>query len=240
MNAPQGYDINWFKPTKTVSGAGIEIGRLYWAPIPLPRPDKYHWRLQLRNNDPNYPLESDFYVQRFDIQAFEVSASRPMPQLRLPKEQIPLIIPHKIRPVIALTRPMELWRDGQKHGDDAVLALPISDVLDKAGSYKFTETFLLKVQAFHYPPLFHLPPSPCGHFREGLVRFEWAQAVAVSQVRPYHDDIHLVALSNDAVWLIQLWFCNYLNLPIPPDDRALLQDYVDSKQRQLKDHLAGS
>jgi len=118
--------------------------------------------------------------------------------------------------------------------------LPICDVLNKAGDYKFTEPFLFKVQTFGFPALFHLPPSPCGTLREGLVRFEWAQHVPIFHLRPFYDERHNIALSTDAMWLLELWFSSYLGLSLTSDDQSLLDDYRVSKMLQMEQLLRTS
>jgi len=79
-----------------------------------------------------------------------------------------------------------------------------------------------------------LPPSPCGTFREGLVRLEWAQTVPIYHMRPYFDERHHLNLSQDALWLLQLWFCHYLGLPLRDDDQELLEDYRATKLQQME------
>lgn len=234
------YDIPWFDPPTSLSGNEIKAGHLYWAPIPLPSADEFVWLLQLTRQDHVNPLESDFYVQRCNIQTYDVSTHRPLTPLRLPREQLPIVVVYKIRPVIVLRDPGEVWQDGGRYGDDVALVLPICDVLDKAGSYRYSEEFLFKVQALAYPSLFHLPPSPSGALREGLVRLEWVQTVPVYHMRPYHDKDHCLALSEDAMWLLELWFGSYVGLTLPQDEQALLDDYRASKLRQMDELLAPS
>jgi hypothetical protein len=231
------YDIDWFAAPDKGIGGEIRAGSLYWAPIPFHWQDEQVWHLRLEYESRADPAESQYRIQATNIRDYDMEVNPPLRPLKIPSDQIVIAAPYKIRPAIAITGPGEIWRDGTRQGDDVVIALPITAVRNQIGEYRYSEPFLLKVQALTYPSLFHLPESACGRCEEGLVRFDWAHAIPACQLKPFHHDYHRMSLGHDAFWLISVWFSRYLGLPLRDDDEEILEDYRADKRQRLDEYL---
>jgi hypothetical protein len=122
---------------------------------------------------------------------------------KLESDEALLVVKGKHRPgVILSTTPTNITVAGIVARDfpEAYLIVPL---------YSFQDThpqaFRLRVQAFEYNMLFHIPLSSVFGVKEGMLRFDRVQVIPRGLLRPWG-----CALTDDALWVLQHWFRYFL------------------------------
>ncbi len=189
-----------------------EPGQFFWAPVPYLPPDVQVRALRLDYYDPAKPHNASFIVETVDIATFRPGEDlKPLEPFRLASDEFILCLTYKIRPVIVLSRTAPRWQDSRRKHDDNYIVLPIYSVKDRAGNYRFSEEFLLKVQAYQYCTLFYLPEDIEYDVNESLVRLDRALAVPRDFLRP-----RKAMLTEDALFFLSRWLHYYLGDDLDP------------------------
>ena len=175
-------------------------GQFFGAPVPFLLKGSVP-RLRLDYYDPKKPYNSSYTIEEVDIQRFRPEDADPIYELGLASDEFVLCVAHKSRPVIVVSREVSPWRDYQKRHDECCVVIPLYGTKDLAGEYKFSEQFLLRVQAYQYPTLFYLPEDNEYGVLESLARLDRAVVIHGDLLKPQP-----VGLTDDALYCLTRWF----------------------------------
>lgn len=202
-----------------------KCGQFFYAPVPYMLKRRAP-RLRLDYYDPENRSNSSYTIEMVDISEFRPDDAEPNHELRLASDEPVLCVPHKLRPVIVLSQEILPWRDGRREFDDCYIAIPLYSTKDPAGEYRFSEQFLLRVQAYQYPTLFFLPEEARFGIRESVARLDRAIAINREILRPYR-----ASLTSDALYCLTRWFHYYVG--------AELDEILDYYRQAALEQLEG-
>jgi hypothetical protein len=202
----------------------FEPGSFYIAPIPYLVGGRAP-RLRVDYFDPSKPHNSSYTIVRTDMASYRPGDDDPIYELKLSSEEFVLCIAHKLRPVIALTQDVPAWRDCQQKHADCLLVVPLYSARDEAGNYRFSEEFMLRVQAYEYPSLFYLPEDVGLGIRESVARFDRVAVVHQDVLRPQPK-----RLTEEATECLTHWFQYFAGADLD----ELLYIYRELALRELR------
>jgi hypothetical protein len=193
-------EIDYYEEPSRDYRERFEPGSFYIAPIPylLSRSTP---RLRVDYYDPSKPYNSSYTVEQTDMASFRPGDDDPIYELKLSSEEFVLCVAYKLRPVIALTHDVPVWRDRDQKYADCLLVVPSYGARDEAGNYRFSEQFMLRVQAYEYASMFYLPENVSFGIRESIARFDRIAAVRQDVLRPQPK-----RLTGEATECITNWF----------------------------------
>jgi len=201
-----------------------ECGQFFYAPVPYMLKRRVP-RLKLDYYDPENRSNSSYTIGMVDIQEFRPEEAEPIHELGLASDEPVLCVAHKFRPVIVLSQEILPWKDCRRKPDDCYIAIPLYSTKDPADEYKFSEQFLLHVQAYQYPPLFFLPEDKGLGIRESLTRLDRAVAIHREVLKPYR-----ASLTSDALYCLTRWFHYYIGAELD----EILDYYRQAALEQLE------
>ena len=151
----------YYKSLPLSEGYARKPGQFYFTHIAYP----HDWPriLKLIHYDPQKESKSTFTIKRYsegDEKHF------PIKELQLRNDELFYVYKGKKRLVIILGYVESHWLN-RKSSQKVVLCAPVF-------SFKrhHTQEMVVRTQAFDFPNLFYLPPSPYGCTDESAVRFE--------------------------------------------------------------------
>lgn len=129
------------------------------------------------------------------------------------------VLKGKIRPAIILVEDTTQW--AKSPAENLVLCAP----LFRVSKPKFSQSFVLKSQAYHYPSKFYVPSDPTFGIEEGVVRFELMQALHQFVVSPFPDNKKPAMLTEDFFALLRMHLTRFLGGALATDDQDTLDVY---------------
>jgi hypothetical protein len=199
-------------------------GQFFWAPVPFLLTGSVP-RLRLDYYNPKKPYNSSYTIEEVNIQRFQPEDADPIYELGLASDEFVLCVTHKFRPVIVVSREVSPWRDYRKKYDECYVVIPLYSTKDPAGEYKFSEQFLLRVQAYQYPTLFYLPEDDEYGVSESLARLDRAVVIHRDLLKP-----RPVSLTDDALYCLTCWLHYYLGAELD----EILDFYRQAALEQLE------
>lgn len=151
-------------------------GQLYFTHVAYP----HDWPriLKLIHYDPQKESKSTFTIKRYSDGD---ERHYPVKELNLRDNELYYIFKGKKRLVIVLGYIECPWLDRDKP-QEVLLCAPVFSFKPR-----HNQEMVIRIQAFDYPNLFYLPPSPHGCNEESAVRFEMIQPIMSSYLMPFHD-----------------------------------------------------
>jgi hypothetical protein len=143
----------------------------------------------------------------------------PVKSLNLGCNEHAFVLTGKIRPAIILVENTTQW--AKSPTENLAICLPIFRV-EKP---KFSQSFVLKTQAFLYPSKFYLPPEVIYQFEEGVARFELIQTVHQLVISPFPNNEKPLMLTEEFFILLQMHLTKYIGGVLPTDDQETLSIY---------------
>jgi len=127
-----------------------------------------------------------------------------------------LAIKHKFRPVVILSTPIVEWHDYGVTYRDCYVVAPTYSLRDRSESYKFTEEFILRVQACEYPALFYLPKSEEFNIAESIIRLDCILTLPKEILRPCGNK----AMTDEFKDCLMAWVWYFLGGSLDKDIQA--------------------
>lgn len=217
--------IEFYKQPGKDYRSSIEPGQLFLAPMPFLLGSNVPL-LKLDYYDRDKPENSSYTIEHVDTQSFKPEDIDPIYQLKLSSKDFVVGVAHKFRPVIVLSQEMPSWRDYGRTYATCFLVVPLYRTKNDAGNYKFSEEFMLRVQAYEYPTLFYLPEDNEYGISESIVRFERIAAINRDLLKPMP-----VSLSDDALYCLTHWFHYFLGAELD----ELFSDFREAALEQLEE-----
>lgn len=198
-------EIQFYKQPEKDYRKRRDLGQFFLAPMPFLLHSTVP-RLKLDYYDKAKPYNSSYTIENVSIESFQPEDVEPIHPLKLSTKDFVICLAHKLRPVIILSPQMPSLRDFKKTPyASCYLVAPIYTTKDEAGNYKFSEEFLLRVQAYEYPTLFYLPEDSESGIKESIVRLERVAAINGELLRPMP-----VSLHEDSLYCLTEWFHHFL------------------------------
>lgn len=214
-------EIEYYSPPRRNYRNQVEIGQMFWAPVPYLLWRNLPW-LRLEYQDKENAKNSSYTIEYADAQTFEPREHQPIRELNLSSAEFVLCIAHKIRPVIVISPCSPISPLKNEH---IYLIAPVYGVRDTSGNYKYSEEFLLRTQAYQYPTSFYLPQEDEFGIEESIVRFDKIIPAHLSILRP-----RPVRLSKDAVYCLQMWLHYFLGADLD----EMISIYREAALKQIK------
>ncbi len=180
------------------------LGNIFNAPIIYPLKKGFHY-LKLDYHDKEKPHNSNYTIEVSDIDSFNPEELAPLYEINLSRGEFILCNVYKFRQVILISNSMPDWRDYQKRFSEFYFVVPLYSTKDVSGNYRFSEEFLLRVQAYQYPTLFYLPEDLAFGIHESIARFDRMIAYDKDLLKP-----RPIRLTNDACSCITNWLNYFL------------------------------
>lgn len=199
-------------------------GQFFWAPVPFLLKGNVP-RLRLDYYDPEKPYNSSYTIEQIDIKRFRPEDAEPIYELGLASDEFVLCVTHKFRPVIVVSQEVAHWRDYHRGYDPCYIVVPLYGTRDIVGEYKFSEEFLLRVQAYQYNTLFYLPQDDEYGVEESLARLDRVVIIHRDLLRP-----RPVSLTDDALYCLTRWFHYFLGADLD----EILDFYRQAALQQLE------
>lgn len=149
----------------------------------------------------------------FSLESKNISEMRPedipsLVELGIPREEFVPFLRFKFRPVILLTNVIPNWCMNKPHDEDCFIVAPLYSVMNDDGTYKFTQRFIMQVQAYMYPSLFYLPEDRAAGAEESIVRFDRIAIAKMENLRPIP-----LSLTEDGLYCLTRWLGVLLGEP---------------------------
>ena len=142
-----------------------------------------------------------------------------MKSLNLGSDEHAFVLAGKIRPAIILVEDTTQW--ARSPAEKLALCVPLFSVWKP----KFSQTFVLKSQAFRYPSKFYVPSDPLFGIEEGIARLELVQAVHQFSMKPFPDDKKPVMFTDEFFALLRMHLTKFLGGALSKDDQEVLDVY---------------
>lgn len=196
----------------------FKVGQAYFAPVKYPlTPPKV---LQPESYNPEREEDTTFKIANYnpDNPLQEV----PLRFLNLKSDDRLFILQGKRRPVIVLSSCEADWLYNHnlnfRQIEKIVICLPVFTFKDR-----HPQEYIIKTQAFLFPNLFYINPSPKGIHQESAARFELIQPIHKGDMQPLKNvDNKFFKLSDYTLKL--LWNQISLFLSVTPLDESLQED----------------
>lgn len=217
-----GFDI--YEELEIKDRMSFKPGQLYSAPIKYPlTPPKV---LQLESYNPEREESTTFGISNYDPN--NPLQKMPLKFLNLKSDDRLFILQGKKRPVIVLTCCDVDWLCNTSLGsgikEQMVLCLPVFTFKDR-----HSQEYIVKIQAFFFPNLFYLMPSPKGIVQESASRFELVQPIHKGDMQPLKNvNNKPFKLSDSTLKLLYNQLSVFLSLS--PLDDALQRDLMAYQQ----------
>lgn len=183
-----------------------EPGQFFWAPA-LYLFGQNPVRLVKGKYDGN-SQKWQYHIEAIADKEFE-TPDEPVKPLGISSTERAAIVRCKLRPVILLSKHSDKWKDVKRAYDDAYLIAPVYTFEGDDTKASYSPAFIERVKAYVYNVFFYLPPSVSPHVKESFVRLDRLQVIHRDQLR--HKPL---ALSSDALWLLQSWISYFLGAPL--------------------------
>jgi len=177
---------------------GITSGQLVW--IPSFYPDKNNVVIDIDvASDP-----SETRLPAFLRPLAQKKNFFPVRSLNLGSEEHAFVLTGKIRPAIVVIEDTVQW--SKSPAENIVLCVPIFRVYKP----RFSQSFVLKTQAFQYSDKFYLPPDTRYIFEEGIARLELLQSVHQAVIQPFPSENSSMMLTEEFFSLFCLQMVKFL------------------------------
>lgn len=154
----------------------------------------------------------------------------PVKSLNLGLKEHAFVLKGKMRPAIVLVEDTTRW--AKSPVENLLLCVP----LFRVEKPKFSQSFVLKSQAYNYPSKFYLPPDPIFQFEEGIARFELLQTVHQFVVEPFPDSKNPAMLTDEFFGLLQAQLTRFLGGMLLKEEQEKLDIYgqiiIEEAKRQ--------
>lgn len=207
----------------------FKVGQVYFAPVKYPlTPPKV-----LQPEDYNPEREEDTVFKITNYNPDNPSQEIPLKFLNLKSDDRLFLLQGKRRPVIILGCCEADWLFNQKLNsgliEKMILCLPVFAFKDR-----HTQEYIIKTQAFLFPNLFYINPSPKGIHQESAARFELIQPIHKGDMQPLKNvDNKPFKLSDYTLKL--LWNQLSLFLSVTPLDESLQEDLKEYQKLILEE-----
>jgi len=196
----------------------FKLGQVYFAPVKYPlTPPKV---LQPEVYNPEKEENTVFKITNYSPDS--PSQEIPLKFLNLKSDDRLFILQGKRRPVIVLGCCEADWLFNQKLSlgsvEKMVLCLPVFTFKDR-----HSQEYIVKTQAFLFPNLFYIDPSPKGIRQEGAARFELIQPIHKADMQPLKNVYNRPFKLSDYT-LKLLWNQLSIFLSVTPLDKLLQED----------------
>jgi hypothetical protein len=217
-------EINYYSDAGRSYRNNFSIGHFYIAPIAYLLETKVAY-IRLDYLDKNNPQNCSYTIEPEDVNTIQSKGYTPNPELGLSENEFVFGTIYKFRPVIILSQEMPLWTDYQRLNGIGYIVAPLYSVNEK-GIAKFSEDFILRVQAYKYPTLFYLPENKSLGLEESIVRFDRISVMKrdLLNPKPYQ-------LTDDAVYCLIHWFNYFLGAELD----EILKSYREAASEKIKD-----
>lgn len=177
-------------------------GQLYFTHVAYP----HDWPriLKLIHYDPKKESKSTFTIKRYSDGD---ERHYPLKELNLRDNELYYIFKGKERMVIVLGYIESDWLDRDKP-QEVLLCAPVFSFKPR-----HSQEMVIRTQAFEYPNLFYLPPSPYGCQKESTLRFEMIQPIMSSYLMPFDDYLNKkpVILTTAAYRLLMVHLVKFIS-----------------------------
>jgi hypothetical protein len=177
-------------------------GQLAYAPIPFMLHDPISL-IRQDYYDPSNPNNSNYFFEKVKITKLrDMAHNSSLPRLNAihnNNDEFGILNLHKFRPVVLISEEIHFWKDEQRDNGKGHIVAPLYTTKDENG-YKFSQMFLLNVQAYKYPNLFYLPESNQFNVRESIMRFD--RLTVLSSILLEHCP---TSLTDDAMYCVTHW-----------------------------------
>lgn len=169
----------YYESLKSDEGWAMKPGQFCYTHVVYPQ--AYPKILNLIQYDPKYENRSIFTIKNYSSGD---EHHYPIKDLNLREDEMYYIYIGKIRLVIVLGYVDSEWL-GSNRSQRILLCAPVF-------SFKsaHSQEMVIRTQAFDFPNLFYLPPSPSGCSEESAVRFEMVQPIMSGYIQPFYDRLN--------------------------------------------------
>jgi len=195
-------------PTK-----GLVVGQIVWIPALYPNKNNVVIDVDV-TSDP-----SETKIPAFLRPLAQKQNRFPVKSLNLGSDEHAFVLTGKMRPAIVLIDVTTQWVKSPV--ENLIICLPIFRV-DKP---KFSQSFVLKSQAYQYPSKFYLPPDPSFQFEEGVARFELMQTVHQIAINLFPNDSKPLMLTEELFSLLRIHLTRFLGGVLRMEDQETLDVY---------------
>jgi len=143
----------------------------------------------------------------------------PVKSLNLGSDEHPFVLTGKIRPAIVLIEEISQW--AKAPAENFAICVPLFRVRKP----KFSQSFVLKSQAFQYESKFYVPPDPHFYIEEGVARFELIQTVHQLSIKQFPDINKSTMLAEEFFALLRMHLTRFFGGAISKEDQDTLEVY---------------
>jgi len=178
INDIAGFEV--YEALEIQDRMSFKVGQVYFAPVKYSlTPPKV---LQPEGYNPEREEDTTFKITNYNPNTPSKDVP-PLKFLNLKSDDRLFILQGKRRPVIVVGCCEADWLHSQKLSsgpiEKMVICLPIFTFKDR-----HTQEYIVKTQAFLFPNLFYIAPSPKGIHQEGAARFELIQSIHKGDMQP--------------------------------------------------------
>jgi len=134
-------------------------------------------------------------------------------------EEHAFVLVGKMRPAVVLIEDASQW--AKSPTEKLALCIP----LYRVSKAKFSQSFVLKTQAFRYPSKFYLPADSSYKLEEGIARFEVMQTVHQLVTAPFPNENRPLMLTDEFFALLRMHLTRFLGGLLTADEQEILDVY---------------